>query len=80
MSHPIPFMKATSVVAPKAAKDKPDLEEAIDDEDDDAVAVEAAEAVDDDDVDIEKDKYIKKPKAKKGGKKAAKAAAKSKRG
>ncbi|KAI2471755.1 replication factor RFC1 C terminal domain-containing protein [Annulohypoxylon bovei var. microspora] len=77
MSHPIPFMKASSVVAPKqAAKDKPDLEEAMDEEDDDVEVVEAAEAVDDDDVDIEKDKYIKKPKAKggkKGGKKAAKA-------
>ncbi|KAI1210292.1 replication factor RFC1 C terminal domain-containing protein [Annulohypoxylon truncatum] len=74
MSHPIPFMKASSVVAPnKVAKDKPDLEEAMDDEDDGAEIVEAAEAADDDDVDIEKDKYIKKPKAKKAGKKAAKA-------
>ncbi|KAI5863476.1 replication factor RFC1 C terminal domain-containing protein [Durotheca rogersii] len=79
MSHPIPFMKATSVVAPKkAARDKPDLEEAIDDDDDDdAEAVDVVEAADDDeDIDIEKDKYIKKPKAKgakKGGKKAAKA-------
>ncbi|KAI0181494.1 replication factor RFC1 C terminal domain-containing protein [Hypoxylon sp. FL1284] len=76
MSHPIPFMKASSVAAPKkASKDKPDLEEAMD-EDDDAEAVEAVEAPDDEDVDIEKDKYIKKPKAKgakKGGKKAAKA-------
>ncbi|CAJ2511612.1 Uu.00g072370.m01.CDS01 [Anthostomella pinea] len=70
-SHPIPFMKAISVAAPKAAaKDKPDLEEAMDD-DDEAEAVEPAEAVDEEDQDIEKDKYIKKPKAKKGGKKAA---------
>ncbi|KAI0095593.1 DNA replication factor C, large subunit [Daldinia grandis] len=75
-SHPIPFMKASSVVAPKAAsKDKPDLEEAM--EDDDADVAEVVEAVDDDgddDGDIEKDKYIKKPKAKpakRGGKKAA---------
>ncbi|KAI0124501.1 DNA replication factor C, large subunit [Hypoxylon sp. NC0597] len=77
MSHPIPFMKASSVIAPtRASKEKPDLEEAID-EDDDIEAVEAVEVVDeDDDVDIEKDKYIKKPKAKgakKGGKKTAKA-------
>ncbi|KAI1781002.1 replication factor RFC1 C terminal domain-containing protein [Hypoxylon cercidicola] len=76
MSHPIPFMKASSVVAPKkASRDKPDLEEAMDD-DDDAEAVDAVEAPnEDEDVDIEKDKYIKKPKAKgakKGGKKAAK--------
>ncbi|KAI1102295.1 replication factor RFC1 C terminal domain-containing protein [Jackrogersella minutella] len=72
--HPMSFMKASSVVAPKqAARDKPDLEEAMDDEDDDVEVVEAAD--EDDNVDIEKDKYIKKPKAKgarKGGKKAAK--------
>ncbi|KAH9907914.1 replication factor RFC1 C terminal domain-containing protein [Xylariomycetidae sp. FL2044] len=71
-SHPIPFMKASTVAAPKkASKEKPDLEEAMDDEDD-AEVVEAAEPVDEEDGDIEKDKYIKKPKAKKG-KKAAKA-------
>ncbi|KAI1471045.1 DNA replication factor C, large subunit [Daldinia caldariorum] len=74
-SHPIPFMKASSVIAPKAAsKEKPDLEEAMEEEDDADVA-EVVEAVDeDDDLDIEKDKYIKKPKAKpakRGGKKAA---------
>ncbi|KAI0833015.1 DNA replication factor C, large subunit [Hypoxylon sp. FL0890] len=77
MSHPIPFMKASGVIAPaKATREKPDLEEAIDEEDDDIEAAQAVEAVDeDDDVDIEKDKYIKKPKAKsakKGGKKTAK--------
>ncbi|KAI0025131.1 replication factor RFC1 C terminal domain-containing protein [Xylariomycetidae sp. FL0641] len=73
MAHPVPFMKASSVVAPKkASKEKPDLEEAMDDEDDNEV-VEAAEAVDDEDDNIDKDKYIKKPKAKKG-KKASKAA------
>ncbi|KAI0436677.1 replication factor RFC1 C terminal domain-containing protein [Xylaria telfairii] len=64
MSHPIPFMKPTAVVgSKKVAKDKPDLEEAMDDEDD-AEAPEAAEVVDDEDDDITKDKYIKKPKAK----------------
>ncbi|KAI0552833.1 DNA replication factor C, large subunit [Xylaria curta] len=79
MSHPVPFMKPTAVVgSKKVAKDKPDLEEAIDDEDD-AEAPEAAEAVDDEeDEDITKDKYIKKPKAKaakRGLKKASKAEA-----
>ncbi|OTB03386.1 hypothetical protein M426DRAFT_321756 [Hypoxylon sp. CI-4A] len=75
MSHPIPFMKASNVVAPKVAKDKPDLEEAFEDEDEEPQAAEAVEANDDDDdVDIEKDKYIKKPKAKKGAKKTAKTA------
>ncbi|TRX97444.1 hypothetical protein FHL15_001722 [Xylaria flabelliformis] len=79
MSHPVPFMKPTAVVgSKKVAKDKPDLEEAIEDEDD-AEAPEAAEVVDDeDDEDITKDKYIKKPKAKaakRGPKKASKAEA-----
>ncbi|CVK84078.1 related to replication factor C protein [Fusarium mangiferae] len=74
MSHPLPFMKASSVVAPKAQpKEVPDLEEAV--EDDDAEAVEAPEVdEEDDEIDFKKDKYIKKPKAKKVTKKAAKAA------
>ncbi|CZR34404.1 replication factor C subunit 1 [Fusarium proliferatum] len=74
MSHPVPFMKASSVVAPKAQpKEVPDLEEAV--EDDDAEAVEAPEVdEEDDEIDFKKDKYIKKPKAKKVTKKAAKAA------
>ncbi|KAI1022808.1 hypothetical protein LB503_000634 [Fusarium chuoi] len=74
MSHPVPFMKASSVVAPKAQpKEVPDLEEAV--EDDDAEAVEAPEVdEEDDEIDFKKDKYIKKPKAKKVTKKAVKAA------
>ncbi|KAI1132531.1 replication factor RFC1 C terminal domain-containing protein [Nemania abortiva] len=76
MTHPVPFMKASAVVgSKKIAKDKPDLEEAIDDEDD-MEAPEAAEVVEEEDDDITKDKYIKKPKAKgakKGSKKAPKA-------
>ncbi|KAI0518408.1 DNA replication factor C, large subunit [Xylaria bambusicola] len=76
MNHPVPFMKASAVVgSKKVTKDKPDLEEAMDDEDD-AEAPEAVEVADDDeDEDISKDKYIKKPKAKsakRGPKKAAK--------
>ncbi|KAI0861416.1 DNA replication factor C, large subunit [Xylaria cubensis] len=77
MSHPVPFMKPTAVVgSKKVTKDKPDLEEAIDDEDD-AEAPEAAEVVDDEeDEDITKDKYIKKPKAK-AAKRAPKKASKA---
>ncbi|KAM5365457.1 hypothetical protein ACJZ2D_010992 [Fusarium nematophilum] len=73
MSHPVPFMKASNVVAPKAQpKEVPDLEEAV--EDDDAELVEAAEAdEDDDEIDFKKDKYIKQPK-KKPAKKSSKAA------
>jgi len=64
MSHPVPFMKASAVVgSKKVTKDKPDLEEALDEEED-ADLPEAAEVEEDDDEDITKDKYIKKPKAK----------------
>ncbi|ORY56070.1 replication factor RFC1 C terminal domain-containing protein [Pseudomassariella vexata] len=75
MSHPVPFMKASNVLAPKkAAKDVPDLEEAIEEEDE-AEIVEPVEAADDEE-DIKGDKYIKQPKAKpkKATKKAAKIA------
>ncbi|KAJ6789393.1 hypothetical protein PWT90_00946 [Aphanocladium album] len=70
MSHPVPFMKAnTNVVAPKKlAKDMPDLEEAIEEEDD-AEVVEAP-VEEDDEIDFKKDKYIKQPKAKKATKKS----------
>lgn len=60
-------------MAPKGkSKDMPDLEEAIEEEDDGDV-VEAAE-VEEDELDLTKDKYIKQPRAKKATtKKAAKA-------
>lgn len=77
----MPFMKAASAVAPpKAAKEVPDLEEAIDESDDAAELVEAPDE-DDQDVDLSKDKYIKKPKAKKKApaKSGAKAGAKAKK-
>lgn len=63
-SHPLPFMKASNVVAPaKATKAAPDLEEAFEEEDDGEVVAEVKE--DEDDIDFKKDKYIKQPKAKK---------------
>lgn len=63
MSHPVPFMKASSVVAPTAAsRTVPDLEEAIEEEAEPDVT-EAPDA-NDDDLDLKNDKYIKKPKAK----------------
>jgi replication factor C subunit 1 len=63
-------MKASSVVAPKKqAKEKPDLEEAIDDSDDGEVIEEVKD--EDEEGDLSKDKYVKQPKkkaaAKKGG-------------
>ena len=65
-------MKASNVVAPaKQTKEVPDLEEALEEDDDEAI-VEPKEA-DDDEADLKKDKYIKQPKVEKpaaaGGKK-----------
>ncbi|KAL8818718.1 MAG: hypothetical protein Q9223_002713 [Gallowayella weberi] len=85
-SHPLPFMKASQVVAPKKTKkDVPDLEEAIDGseegEDEEVKADEEEE-----ELDLKKDKYVKAPKAKrapankdtKSGKGKAKAKGKGK--
>ncbi|KAI9820621.1 MAG: hypothetical protein M1827_004990 [Pycnora praestabilis] len=81
-SHPLPFMKASNVVAPKkSSKDKPDLEEAIDESDDgEELIVEADAQEDDEELDLSKDKYVKAPKKKAAAKKATqkKAPAKSK--
>src|SRR5438105_2779665 len=70
-------MKASNVApaSKKLGKEMPDLEEAIEEEDENDVA-EVAEVDDEEDLDLGKDKYIKQPKAKaakKTGKKAAKA-------
>jgi replication factor C subunit 1 len=66
-SHPLPFMKASSIVAPKkTSREKPDLEEAID-ESDDAEEISGENEVkeeDDEDLDLKKDKYVKVPKKK----------------
>lgn len=69
----MPFMKASNVVAPaKATKEMPDLEEAIEESDSGEALVETPDDNEDDDMDLSKDKYIKKPKAKKAaGKKPA---------
>ncbi|TVY41592.1 Replication factor C subunit [Lachnellula subtilissima] len=68
-SHPLPFMKAGNIVAP-AAKTKaevPDLEEAFEEEDEGEVIADpdAKEGEEDLEDSLKKDKYIKKPKAKK---------------
>jgi replication factor C subunit 1 len=68
MSHPMPFMKASSVVAAKASKKEvPDIEDAIVESEDEAPLDEK----EDDDEDITKDKYVKQPKKKAAPKKAA---------
>ncbi|OTA06847.1 Rfc1p-like protein [Trichoderma parareesei] len=72
MNHPLPFIKASNVFAPKKqTKEMPDLEEAIEEEDD-AELLEAPDVDEDDEIDLKKDKYIKQPKVKKPAKKASK--------
>lgn len=62
-------MKASNVGAPKKlAKEKPDLEEAIEESDDGEVVEDVKEAEDDGDMDLTKDKYVKQPKKKAAGK------------
>lgn len=68
-SHPLPFIKATSVIAPKKLpKEKPDLEDAIDNSDEgEEITPESETRADDEEeeLDLKKDKYVKIPKAKK---------------
>ena len=67
MSHPLPFMKAGGGLAPmKKAKERPDLEEAIDESDDaDEVLADAADEEEEEEaLDLKKDKYVRAPKKK----------------
>jgi replication factor C subunit 1 len=78
-SHPVPFMKASSVVASKKLpKVKPDIEDAIDESDEEEEILDAEVEDESEELDLKKDKYVKvpkKPAARKGaagkGKKAA---------
>jgi len=64
-------MKASNIVAPKkAAKEKPDLEEAID-ESDEGEIIDEIKDDEEEDADLSKDKYVKQPKKKAAPKKAA---------
>ena len=76
LSHPLPYMKASSIVAPKKkSKERPDIEEALD-ESDSGVSSGGEEAILDEDqpLDLKKDNYVAAPKKKKN------AAAKGKKG
>ncbi|KZF20000.1 DNA replication factor C, large subunit [Xylona heveae TC161] len=70
-SHPLPFMKASSVIAPKkATKEKPDLEEALEESDEGEEIlsdneVKQGDNDEEEDLDLTKDKYVKMPKKKK---------------
>ncbi|KAI9373891.1 replication factor RFC1 C terminal domain-containing protein [Aspergillus egyptiacus] len=62
-SHPLPYMKASNVLAPKKApREKPDIEDAIDDSDMEEIADESKEDEESDDIDLKKDKLIRVPK------------------
>lgn len=74
-SHPLPFMKANSIVAPKKSSgDKPDLEEAMDgsDDEDPILDVGSEHTSEDEILDLKKDKYVKQPKKKAASKPATK--------
>ncbi|KAJ5973051.1 DNA polymerase III clamp loader complex gamma/delta/delta subunit C-terminal [Penicillium vulpinum] len=75
-SHPMPFMKASNVVATKQGKkEMPDIEDAIEASDDEEV-VEDTKNEDEEVLDLKKDKYVSLPKKKKApakGKKTKKA-------
>ena len=66
MSHPLPYMKASEIVAPKKkGKERPDLEEAIEESDSGAdTGDEVAVLEEDEPLDLKKDKYVKAPKKK----------------
>ncbi|KAL2040991.1 hypothetical protein N7G274_006449 [Stereocaulon virgatum] len=66
-SHPLPYMKASQVVAPtKKSKERPDLEEALDESDSGVSSGEDQAVLDDDKpLDLKKDKYVAAPKKKK---------------
>lgn len=60
----MPFMKATDIFAPqKSTKVAPDLEEALEEEEDDGEIITEVKD-EDDEIDISKDKFIKQPKKK----------------
>jgi replication factor C subunit 1 len=62
-SHPIPFMKVSSVVASKRLpKVKPDIEDAIDESDEEFLEDDVKEDDESDELDLKKDKYVKVPK------------------
>ncbi|PWY71653.1 chromosome transmission fidelity factor [Aspergillus heteromorphus CBS 117.55] len=75
-SHPLPFMKASSVTVPKKMpKEKPDLEDAIEESDDEAAVEDDSKDNDEEEeLDLKKDKYVRVPKksAAKGGAKGKK--------
>ncbi|KAI2831216.1 hypothetical protein CBS63078_11207 [Aspergillus niger] len=69
-SHPLPFIKASSIAAPKKMpKEKPDIEDAIEESDEEEVLEDDSKDNDEsEELDLKKDKYVRVPKkAAKGG-------------
>ncbi|KAL3489877.1 replication factor RFC1 C terminal domain-containing protein [Aspergillus germanicus] len=78
-THPLPYMKASNVVAPKnVPKEKPDIEDAIDESDDEALVDETKDEDENDEIDLKKDKLIRMPKKSKAKTSTAKGTAKGK--
>lgn len=74
-SHPLPFMKASDVIAPKRMpKERPDIEDAIEESDEEEV-IEDDSREEEEELDLKKDKYVSVPKksAAQKGKRAKKA-------
>lgn len=64
-SHPVPFMKGSEVVtSKKAPKEKPDIEDVIEESDEEEVAEEEPEKDEEEELDLKKDKYVSVPKKK----------------
>ena len=80
-SHPMPFVKASHTMnvakATGAKREKPDLEEAVDESDVEEALADPAD--EDDELDLKKDKYIKAPKKKATSGAAAKGKGKRKK-
>lgn len=62
-SHPLPFIKASDVVAPrKMPKEKPDIDDAIEESDEEEVVEDTKEGEEGEELDLKKDKYVSLPK------------------
>lgn len=73
-THPLPFMKAAGSLAPaKKSKEKPDLEEAIEESEDEELIAEDAGDDSEAELDLKKDKYVRAPKKKAAAQKGSKA-------
>jgi replication factor C subunit 1 len=82
-SHPLPYVKADNVTTSKGLpKDKPDIEDAIDESDEEDVLGDEAKDDGNEEPDLKKDKYVKlpkKPAAQKGISRKGKRATKGKK-